>query len=194
MSGSQAGVFGLWIGTVVVGAVLVFSVAPALARTIFRERLDAVRDDCMDAVLAGRLAMTEPVEQFLRALKVQNHIARELTLVRVGMIVVSLRRIGADFTAAGRGVSFADLKPEERKLLHAYAGRVNAALSSYLVWGSPLGWVLAPLIFILSRLLNARSRRRKHQPLDIERVASDFNRSGAYNELTTRSRLLQRVA
>lgn len=195
VASGQVGVFAVWVAAVVVNTTLVFAVAPALARTIFRSRLDEIRDEIMDAVLAGGLTMAEPVEEFLQGLKVQNRIARRLTLLRVAAIVLELRRIGVDFGRSS-AASFAQLEPHERKLLHAFAKRVNHALSAYLMWGSPLGWVAAPLVY-LARILQRRQRQRpRHTPLDLdlEQVAQDFNRAGAYNELTSRPRLLQRAA
>lgn len=196
MASGQVGVFAVWVAAVVVNTTLVFGVAPALARTIFRSRLDEIRDEIMDAVLAGDLTMAEPVEEFLQGLKVQNQIARRLTLMRVAAIVLELRRIGVDFSRSS-AVSFAQLEPHERKLLHAFAERGNHSLSAYLMWGSPLGWVVAPLVYLAQHVQRKqREQRRHHTPLDLdlEQVAQDFNRAGAYNELTSRPRLLQRVA
>lgn len=185
MSRSQAGVFVVWVVTVVVLGALVFSVIPALARTIFRARLDSIRDQCMDHVLAGRLSTSPPVEEFLASLAVQNRVARQITLLRVTLIVRELRRINTDLTHY-HGVSFASLEPSERKILHDLARRVNWAMVRYLVWGSPIGWLTAPLVVLGQHLLE---RARRSNPLRVDRVAEDFNRAGAFNDLRDRPRL-----
>lgn len=188
MTGAQAGVFAVWVMTSIVLSFLVFMVLPALARTTFRARLDMARDDCMDAVLAGKLAMSRPVEEFLRSLDVLNRVARQLTFLRVALIVTTLHRLNADVTAY-QGVSFAELEASERRIMHDLAKKVNVALTRYLMWGSPIGWVIAPLAAY------ARRQDRKRTPLRLDKVAAEFNRSGAFNDLPIeRVRRLQRVA
>jgi hypothetical protein len=50
--------------------------------------------------------------------------------------------------------NYRELEPEERKLMHDFERRRQAALWSYLIWGSPLGWVIAPLLVAIDRLIN----------------------------------------
>jgi hypothetical protein len=152
MTSSQAASFATIIVALATILALVLTGAPCLARMWFRHRLEAIRDDGVDAILNGQLRQEFPVSDFLHALELGGKGARWLTIARSVAVVAALADCDVDDPRnMVKGRSHCDLEPGERKVIHGLEERAAAAWRSYLIWGSPLGWALAPLASVAAR-------------------------------------------
>jgi hypothetical protein len=148
VTSTQVESFGTLIATAGVLVAIVLVGGPSLARLLFRSRLEAVHDAAVDAILDGRLQPQRPVKAFVRAVDHAAEHARWMTLARAAAMVRALRDLGiGDPTQLVPALSYCELEPPERKLMHEFEERTYAAVRSYMIWGSPLGWVLAPFVF-----------------------------------------------
>ena len=146
MTGSQAGSFAVLIGGLIAVAAVAVVGLPCLARMRFRDRLEAIRDDGVDAIIAGRLRQEEPVADFLAAIEVGGDYARWVTFARNVAILTALADLGfEDPRDLYPPPSYCELDGGERKIMHSLEERATSAFRSYLIWGSPLGWALAPI-------------------------------------------------
>jgi hypothetical protein len=130
--------------------VLVLVGGPALARLLFRFRLEAVHDAAVDAVLERRLRPERPVTIFTEDVDRAAEHPHWVTLARGGAMLRALKDLGVeDPTKLIPQLSYSELEPSERKIMHELEQRTFSAFRSYLIWGSPLGWALAPLVFLI---------------------------------------------
>lgn len=151
VTGAALGSFIILIAASAIVIVLVLTGGPALARLLVRHRLEAIRDDCVDAVLDGWLQRDESVDHFIRSVERTARCARRVTLLRslaMYIAIVKLQVSRAEFPTAP---SYCDLNPAERKFMHGLEKRQLDALWSYLTWGSPMGWAIAPLLIAINR-------------------------------------------
>jgi hypothetical protein len=151
VTSTQVESFGTLIAAagVLVGIVLVGG--PSLARLLFRSRLEAVHDAAVDAILDGRLQPERSVKAVVQAVDHAAEHARWMTLARNAAMLRALNDLGIDRpTELFPALSYSGLQPSERKLMHDLEERTYAAVRSYMIWGSPLGWVLAPFILLMN--------------------------------------------
>jgi hypothetical protein len=144
--------FWVLIATCTTIVALVLTGCPRLARLLFRHRLECIRDDGVDAVLDGRLRQSEPVRTFLRAMDLIATHARWVTLARGVALVSGLRDLGANPGAQAAACDCRGLPAGERQIMAELEARVEAAFRSYLIWGSPAGWVITPLVTLAGRV------------------------------------------
>jgi hypothetical protein len=125
---------------------------PRLARLLLRYRFEVIRDDCVDAILDGRLRRQPPVERFLEATETAATLAEWYTIPR-GWVIWRARK-GPEIQhppEVASAPSFYELPPVEQEIMHELEQRVIAAVRSALMWSSPLGWAVAPLFWFASR-------------------------------------------
>jgi hypothetical protein len=152
MTSAQAQSFATLITALAVVLTIVLAWAPKLARLLFRHRLDAIRDEGVDAILDGRLRQEPPVDAFLQAVDQGRKYARWLTLARNVAILSAPADLGVDDPIVMHSPNSSwELDGHERKIMHGLEQRIADAFRSYLIWGSPLGWALAPIALIASR-------------------------------------------
>jgi hypothetical protein len=120
----------------------------------FRYRLEAIRDECVDAIIEKRLRRSPPVEALLNDLALSSACAKEITLARVLAIRRAVEELGIDLDAASEQTpaGHEDLSPDERGLVNKYTHDLFCAWSTYLKWGSPLGWILTPVAATINRV------------------------------------------
>jgi hypothetical protein len=142
--------FGTLIAVSAVLVVIVLVGGPALARLLFRSRLEVVHDIAVDAILDGDLQPEHPVKTFIEAVDHAAEHPRWLTLARGVAMLRALEDLGIeDPTKLAPQLSYRGLQPSERELMHELEQRTYAAFRSYMIWGSPLGWAVAPFIFLV---------------------------------------------
>lgn len=156
------------------GAVIVLVIrgAPALARLLFRHRLEAVHADAVDAILDGQLRLEPPVKAFMRIVEQGEEHARWMTLPRSLAVLRALYDLGVENPGAlARRPSFCDLDQSERKIMHSLEDRLYAAFQSYMIWGTLLGWLFAPVMFTTRRW--RRGGKRAQTDSSLPNVARD---------------------
>jgi hypothetical protein len=130
----------------------IFVGIPYLVRLTFRARLEVIRDDCMDAILDGRLAREKSVCEFLQVMDNSAEIARRSTLSRALATFLALRQLGVrDPRELVSSPDYCDLEPSQQEVMESFEERNFAAVRSVILWGSPLGWLLAPVAWLASR-------------------------------------------
>jgi hypothetical protein len=152
MARTQVESFATVITALAVVIVLILTGVPLLARLLFRRRLEAIRDDGVDALLDGHLRQEPPVENFLSAVDRAGRYARWMTLARSAAILRAFVDLGCDPDEMLAPETYSELTEPERAIVAGLEGRVETAFRSYLIWGSPLGWAIAPLVLIASRV------------------------------------------
>jgi hypothetical protein len=131
---------------------------PAVARLLFRYRLETVRDDCVDAVLDGQLPSDPSVKAFVGSVDRLATRARDLTLPRAVAMYITFLRFGVPENALPEPACYRELEPAQHKLMDEFERRRGAALWSYLTWGSLMGWVLAPALVAIAHRVSPVGR------------------------------------
>jgi len=153
VTGAQIESFVTLIAASAVVIILVFVGVPRLARLLFRHRMESIRDDGVNEILDGRLRREPPVDMFLETVDHAAEHARWVTFARSAAILLALKDLGVeDPSEVARAPSYCELESGERKIMHDLEERTYAAFRSYMIWGSPLGWAIAPVALIASRL------------------------------------------
>jgi len=162
--------------------ILVLVGGPTLARLLFRSRLEAVHDAAADAVFDGRLRPERPVKTFMAAVEHGAEHARWMTLARSGAILRALKDLGVDDPAElFPPLSYGELEPDERRIMHGLEQSTYAAFRSYMIWGSPLGWVLGPLMLVI-HIHPGRRFTRTDQAVPVVAREAMCGGGGAYRE------------
>jgi hypothetical protein len=128
---------------------LLFIGVPRLARLILVYRVEIIRDDCMDAILADRLPETPSVSRFLGLTDTLATLPYLFTLPR--LLTMSRAMITAHAGPAP-WPGYDDLSPGEQSVMIQLEHRFYSAYTSYLNWGSPASWVLRPVGLIIRRI------------------------------------------
>lgn len=149
MTGAQLSSFAVLIAASAVVIVALMLGVPVVARVLFRDRMEAVRDDCVDALIEGRLQRDDSVRLFIESADQTAKSARLLTLPRAFAMSMAYTKLGV--SKAPDKKSYCELSPGERKLMHDLEGRRRTAILSYAIWGSPAGWALAPFLRMAAR-------------------------------------------
>ena len=188
MDGAQTGSFAVLVAAMAIVAALVLLGVPCVARLIFRSRMEAIRDDGVDAILAGQLRHEPPVSAFLAALERVARRANWATIARNGAIVRALYDLEVEHPRDEfLAFDFRCLDSAERKIMSDLEWRVIDAHRSYMIWGSPLGWIFSMIVLVATRY-GPESKLGKTQRTmpDVTRETMCADR-GAYPE-TRRSR------
>ena len=168
MTSGQEESFWALIITVCVLLALVLVGGPSLARLLFRSKLEGIRDDGVDAVLDGRLRQEAPISAFLGVVDDMARHARWVTLARGVALVNGLRDLGVDDPGEiASKPRYDDLPCGERTIVRDLEIRVQAALRSYLIWGSPAGWAIAPLVVLASHIRPGGKFARTEESLPV---------------------------
>ena len=152
MTGAQTASFVVLTTAVVLVYLLVVIGVPRLARLLFRHRLDVIRDECVDAILDGRLHEATSVRRFLRTIDTAMAISRELTLPRIFALAQALVDVGIDLSQVIPRGWYADLEADEQKIMVQLDKRLCHAYGTYLDWGSPVSWVRRPFVLLIEQL------------------------------------------
>jgi hypothetical protein len=152
MTGTQILTFATLAVACCVVVALVLIGVPRLARLLFRQRLESIRDDCMDAIFDGRLRRAVPVDEFLTAVESTRKRAQWITLPRAIAAYNAYHDLDFNMVDLATEPSYAGLRPGEERVMRSLEARAESAFKAYLQWGSPAGWILAPLMLIRSRL------------------------------------------
>lgn len=158
MTSSDVGSFVSLIMASALVITLILVGIPGIARIVFHFRVEAVRDECMDAILAGRLRPEPSVQSFIRSTEEIGARARRLTLLRAAAVYVALVQLQAPRTVLPEPPSYDDLEPNERALMGNLEERYQNAFWSYLNWGSPIAWLIAPLLRVIGHRIDPASR------------------------------------
>lgn len=151
MTSAQVTAFVTLVLAIIALFVLVIRGVPQIARLLFLRRIEVIRDECMDAVLDGRLRETRSVGRFLKAIDVGADIAPHVTLARMFAVARAMVDTGRDTGSMARSPRFSDLSPAEREFMHTLDERLYRAYISYLTWGSPAALVLKPYLVLAGR-------------------------------------------
>lgn len=173
------------LGAVSATAYAVFYQIPMLARTTYQHRLSSLRDRVVDATLDGRLpADADCVEAFIRRCEAMREDARGLTLLRAAFLTHAVSRSNLDIDAYARRLrpSYNGLTAAERSLMHNFGREYDAVSLTYLLNGSPTGWLLKGFIGLVrttaARLANAqRETQTLHDKLEskTETLAKEYS-------------------
>jgi hypothetical protein len=141
------------VATIVVTILLVVVGVSRLARLLFSQRLETIRDDCVDAILGGDLREVPSVKRFLEATEVGAAQPEILALPRVLAVYRAMVGLGIDMGKVSPPPSYDELEPSERAIMRRLNERLCRAHMSFLTWGSPIGWVRAPVRWFVTRVL-----------------------------------------
>lgn len=157
VTSSGVGSFVSLIAAAALVIILILIGIPSLARILLRYRLDTLRDDCVDAILDGKLPRDSSVQSFIRSVERIGPRARLLTLSRAIAMYLAFVKLGTPVSDLTIAPSYHHLTSDERKLMSDFDSRRQAALWSYLIWGSPMGWAIAPVLLVINRRVSPSS-------------------------------------
>lgn len=162
--------------------VLLFRLIPAMELARFQRVITEVRDECEDHQFDGLLPVTdECVTQFVTRADLLNRYARGFTLVNALCAHWAAR--DARYELPEPPVSYAELEPEQRKIMHDLDMRLQAAVKRYLLAGSVTGWFLAASLGVARVVRTVRHMRHqaptvRRLTVEFEEVASNWDHSG----------------
>ena len=157
MTGADVGSFVSMIAASVLVMALIVIGIPALARVLFRYRVEALRDECVDAIFDGKLRPEPTVESFIRSTEQIGPRARRLTLLRAVTAYIALVQLQTPRSVLPAQTTYSDLEPDEARILSDLERRYNDAFWSYLSWGSATAWVIAPLLKVIFRRVDPKA-------------------------------------
>lgn len=116
---------------------------PFVARTHFVQRVQGIRDRLVDDQLDGRLPVdATPVDVMLNFTTGLTKHPEEFTLSWTWALITEF---GVPDGADGELFSYASLTPEQRRLMHVYDEELVSACRPYLLYGSSMWFVVAPI-------------------------------------------------
>jgi hypothetical protein len=149
MTDTQGAIFAVLFGAIAIVCLLVAVGVPALSRLMLRRRLEVIRDACVDAVLNGRLRNLPSVQQFIVATESSAARPQSLSLPRVFAAYLAMTSLGVDVREAAPSPRHPELDQAERQIMGELEDRLCDAYRSYLKWGTPMSWLLRPLVSFL---------------------------------------------
>ncbi len=159
MTGPQATFLFLSIVSVLSAWACLFIVIPSALRSLFRHRLWRLRDEVMDQAMREELPLEDSLRLADRVEAVIHH-ARDVS--PLGILLFSIAAIGIDVPKRE------PLSPE----LRPYEMRLIGLMTDHLFTGTPFGWVLSPILWLLS----VAHRRRHQEPPLHPVIESQFQR------------------
>jgi hypothetical protein len=157
VTGADVGSFVSIVAASVLVMALIVTGIPALARVLFRHRVEALRDECVDAILDGKLRPEPTVESFIRSTEQIGSRARRLTLLRAITMYIALVRLQTPRSVLPAQATYSDLEPDEARIFSDLERRYKDAFWSYLSWGSATAWIIAPLLKVIFRRVNPKA-------------------------------------
>jgi len=166
-----------------------------LAQIAFTSRLEAIRDDCEDAVLDGRLREKQQVKELLSRLDDMMKYGRRVTYARLLALRLAASQVGLDIVAEAQTeeLSYSGLQPTERRIMHELEERLLQAWVSYVNLSTPLGWAHTVASRIGRRLRPGKPNRRAQADSLPTLAAKDVCRLPARRSPITGRRLGVRV-
>ena len=160
---------------VVVAWVAVFFIWPTAARARFTSQISEIRDDADDAVIDGLVPDGPEVRHFLEKTEYLRDNPRHLSFSLLVAIHLTLEQYGQ--VPESKAASYAELTPEQRKVMHKLDGRLEEAVASHVVRGSRFYSVFWCLVRIAGGRKRVAMQARKviDTPRPTE-LASEFNR------------------
>jgi hypothetical protein len=152
MTGTELAMFALLLSTVAGVWLTLFYLFPLIARAKFQYRAAVLRDECMDAVLDGRLRREAPVESFLVRANAMAARPDLFTLARALAVHLTIK----DLNWEPKEPSYDSLKPEERELLGRLDAELMTAFVRRLILGSSFGWLFWLASVLLPPLLRLK--------------------------------------
>jgi hypothetical protein len=176
--------FFLILWAVVMWAGLIF-VIPWCTRSLARYRLWELRDELYDDIRKGILPNEGAPSTLLR--NIENAIRRtvDLTMFELGPLALGSILSGhwrEWVKEAGRGRT--KLTDDELRLLKKYEHRFAVIILRQITFGTPSGWVGAPLLFIL--VLITRRRPVRYAERRVAIVTTAVAESDVHSEETER--------
>jgi hypothetical protein len=156
LTSAQIAVIGAMVSALALVSLFAVTGIPRIARLVFVHRLEVIRDDCVDAILAGQVSESPSVARFLKVAETGAEQPRLLTMPWLFAVSRAMIDLGVVIPDTSSVPGYDDLPPaagERMKQLHR---RLCAAYRSYLAWGSPAGWILHT-IGLIARLLHPGS-------------------------------------
>lgn len=138
---------------------------PNLQHSRYRHALWDIRDDLVDDLLDGRLAMSKASRELLLRIHLAIRYAPEHTIRSAVTSAILLR--GVEITALRKILTSKAVPPDQQKLLLAHYEVLEKATVHHLLWGSPSGWLLVAVAQVLPR-----SEAQRHRREEVQRRAS----------------------
>jgi hypothetical protein len=117
-------------------------VLPACSASVFRHWLWEMHDEVVSAVREKEVPSDDDVHDFLRRLHVLIATTNDYRMLNLVLTYVAARSVH------GRSEPMPTLGETLNPQVLAWESRVTSRSSRYLVFGSPSGWILTPLLFI----------------------------------------------
>jgi hypothetical protein len=149
MTDTQDATFAVLLGAIAVLCLLVTVGVPVVSRLMLRHRLEVIRDACVDAVLTSKLPNLPSVQQFIAATESSAARPQPLSLPRVFAAYVAMMSLGIDVREMTSSPRHPELDQDERDLMGKLEDQLCDAYRSYLKWGTPMSWLLRPLVSFL---------------------------------------------
>lgn len=155
--------------------VLLFSVLPALARARFELDLLRIRDGCVDGILDGVLPVSDAcVREFVSRVELLREYPGGFTLANLACMHLAIAETGVDVPAMD--VTYSNLSPRARNLMHGLEARLSTTARHYLLTGSFGGWLAGAGVAgarLFSRLASWRGKVRDRVP-STKQLVSDY--------------------
>lgn len=120
---------------------------PAVARIKMIDLLEAVRDECEDAITAGYLPRDECTRELTSNCQAFIDSAK-----RISLSSIFAMRLAIDPSALRNSLpeppSFAKLTAPQRRYMHQLEHRITEAVADFLINGSRIWWLLRPAIWV----------------------------------------------
>lgn len=149
MTDTQDATFAILLGALAALCLIVIVGVPAVTRLLLRHRLEIIRDACVDAVLGGQLRNLPSVQEFIAATESSAARPRPLSLPRVIAAYMAMTSLGIDVREMNHSPRYPELNRPERLIMDGLEDRLCDAYRSYLKWGTPMSWLLRPLVSLL---------------------------------------------
>jgi hypothetical protein len=171
MTGPQLAMFATLVATVAAVWVTLFYLPPLLARAKFEYRVTVLRDECVDALLAGHLRRTPAVESFLSSASAMAAHPEFFTLTRALAVHLATKELRLEEVERP---TYASLAPDERKLLHRLDDELYQALGQRLIRGSSFGLLVWSGLNLLSRIHRVKGRSASVSRTSPQNLAREY--------------------
>jgi hypothetical protein len=172
MTSAQLAMFSTLVAAVIGFWLALFHLFPRAARAKFQYRATVLRDECMDAVLDGRLRRAAPVEAFLDLADAMATRPDFFSLTRAWAVHRTMKRLNWKVQPP----SHDSLKPEERELLDRLDEQLEKAFVQRLVLGSSFGWLFWLASVAVPHVLRLKGRS---EPVNVvatpQHLARDYS-------------------
>jgi hypothetical protein len=166
MSPNEVGALVLLVATGLALWMFAFVIGPAASRSRFGWKLTEIRDEVEDRfLLAGGYADDEAIRSF-------HTLVDGLLVHAAGFTVYNAMTVHRSFSRLGItpreqiGFEWSNHSPEVARAMKGYETELANASVRYLIFGSPFGWLISPVMMIRG-LVNARRARHQADPVTL---------------------------